>query len=375
MRSRDHHTGPLSSDYQLRILDESWNRKLLDMARLSPVKTDRLSIHFDRSPDLFAIPKLTSFKYRCLGLFRQDSLVGYAVASYQHRYIDGKASEVLYLGNMHLIERGLGNIFLEKLSRRFERIVPASSDVEFLYAYVMGKNIPAMKLVEAGHLQSVVIGKIVMATIFLIVPKRLSSQFRVRTAKPDDIDSIIHLLAEEHRNRFLAPAMNRDIFLENLQRRPNFGIKNYAVALDGEEIVGACSAWDMTSFKQNRIVKYGKKMALTRLLYNTVALLFGSSRLPGPGEAFRDLTIAEYACRNREPAIMEALLLFLYRHYRSKGFHSLIFGSSEDDPLLKAAETFITNKVTSNVVLASLGADPLKRHGDKPLLYADAVQI
>lgn len=364
-----------SGDYRLRVLDEGWNRRLLDLARVSPVKTEQISIHFDRSPDIFTIPKLTSFKYRCLGLFRQDDLVGYAIASYQKRYIDGEAAEVLYLGNMHVIERGLGKIFLEKLSQRYMQIVPAGTDVEYLYAYIIGKNIPAMKLAEAGYLQSGVIGKIVMATIFLITPKRLSSKYRVRIAERSDIEVIVTLLAKEHRSRFLAPILDRKIFLENLDRRPNFSIENYVVALENEQIVGVCSAWDMTSFKKNRILNYGKRLSMIRHVYNFTAMLFGSPRLPKSGEAFRDITVVEYAVRHRDPSIMDALLRFLYKHYRGKGYQSLIFGSSEDDPLLKATGAFIKNPVISNVILASHEYYPMERHGGKALIYADAVQI
>ena len=375
MDSTGKHITASAGDYRLRVLDEGWNRRLLELARISPVTTDQIKIHFDRSPDIFTIPRLTSFKYRCLGLFKQDNLVGYAIASYQRRYIDGEAADVLYLGNMHVIERGLGKVFLEKLSQRYRRVVPESTEVEYLYAYVIGKNIPAMKLVEAGHLQSGAIGEIVMDTIFLIIPKRLSTKYSVRFARREDMDAIVSLLAREHQSRFLAPVFDREIFLENLSQRPNFSIENYVVALENDQIVGACSAWDMTSFKRNRVLAYGRKLSLIRFVYNLAALLFGSRRLPKSGETFRDITIAEYAVRDRDPEIMEALLRFLYRHYRNRGFQSLIFGSSIDDPLLKATETFITNRVTSNVILASHEGNPLEQHEGKPLIYADAIQI
>lgn len=375
MDDASNHITPTSDDYRLRVLDEGWNRRLLDLARVSPVKTNQISIHFDRSPDIFTIPKLTSFNYRCLGLFKQNDLLGYAMATYQKRFIEGKTADVLYLGNMHVVERGLGKIFLEKLSRRYRLIVANGTDVEYLYAYIIGKNIPAMKLVEAGHLQSAVIGKIVMATIFLIIPKRLSNKYRVRIAEQSDIEAIVQLLAEEHRNRFLAPVLDREIFLNNLDQRPSFSIENYVVALENEQIVGVCSAWDMTSFKKNRILNYGNKLSMIRHVYNFAAMLFGSPRLPKTGEAFRDITVAEYAVRQRDPEIMDALLRFLYRHYRSKGYQSLIFGSSEDDPLLNAAEGFIKNPVISNVILASHECNPLERHGGKSLIYADAIQI
>lgn len=364
-----------SPKYDIKVLDETWNSRLLHLARASPVRTRQLGIHFDRSPDIFTIPRLTSFKYRCIGFFKDKNLVGFAMATYQKRYVDGTVSDVLYLGNIHITQRGLGKPFLEKLYQRFMDIVPTGTDVSYLYAYIMGNNIPAMKLLKAGHLQAEVIGKITMTTIFLVIPKSLSSRLTVRRAEQEDIDTIVRLLQKEHQNRFLAPAINKGIFLKNLRQRPNFSLNNYLVAIKEGEIAGVCSAWDMTPFKKNRILYYGNKLAVSRLLYNGVARLFGSPRLPKPGEAFRDITIAEYAVRDRDPEILNALLRFLYRHYRDKGYQSIIVGNSEKDPLLRATDGFLKKEVTSNVILASHLPDLLKQHEVSPLLYADAIQI
>ncbi|MDX1585611.1 MAG: hypothetical protein R3222_02660, partial [Balneolaceae bacterium] len=299
MDNRDRRARPDPSDYRLQVLDESWNQRLLQMAKASPVKTERMDIHFDRSPDLFAIPKLTSYKYRCLGLLKGDEAVGFAIACYQRRYIEGRLTDVLYLGNMHVSRRGMGKLFLKKLYRRFMHIIPDSSDVKYLYAYIMGGNIPAMKLLDSGHLQPCVIGKIIMTTIFTIIPMKLSSDYQVRRADQGDIESIIELLQNEYSNRFLAPPMDQQIFIENLRKRPNFTLENYFVALKKGSVTGVCSAWDMTSFKKNRVLRYKKQLAALKVMYNGSALLFGSPLLPSPGETMRDVTIAEYAVRNR----------------------------------------------------------------------------
>jgi len=203
----------------------------------------------------------------------------------------------------------------------------------------------------------------------------MSKKYTIRTATHDDIEPIVELLQEEFSARFLAPEINRDIFLKNLQQRPNFGIENYLLALTNNQIVGVCSGWDMTSFKKNRVMGYGITLGMTRLLFNAVAPLWGIRSLPDAGEPFRDITIAEYAVKDREPAIMEALLRYAYNTFKRQGYHSIIFGTSVDDPLLALTKSFITKQVRSHVVLSSMEAGKLTERKNIPLIYADTVQI
>ncbi|MFH5885629.1 hypothetical protein ACG2F4_15065 [Halalkalibaculum sp. DA3122] len=363
-----------SSRYELRVLGQEWNERLLRLTSQSPVKAGRFQIHFDRSPDIFAIPRLTSYNYRCLGLFRNDELLGYVFASYQKRYINQRVTDVIYLGNMHVFQHGLGREFLKLLSDRLSGIISKNRQIKFIYAYIMDRNIPAMKLSEHGFFSPRVVGQISMVNILLLFPKQLSRTYTVRRAQPADINAIVELLKEEHTNKFLAPEMNGDLFLQNLTQRPLFGIENYFLALLGNEIVGVCSAWDMTALKKNRILKYGLRMELSRMLYNLAASIAGAARLPNTGEALRDITIAEYAVMDRDPAIMEALLRYVYNTFRQDGYHSMIFGGGANEPLLGATKPFIAREVRSNVVLGTLHKThpEIKNTG---LIYADAIQI
>ncbi|SMO45324.1 hypothetical protein SAMN06265218_10329 [Fodinibius sediminis] len=363
------------SDYEMRILDERWNGKLLQLNRRSPVRTGKLRIHFDRSPDVFTIPRLTSYRNRCLGLFRHDRLVGYVMASYQKRYINGCLSEVIYLGNMHVTEKGGGRVFLKKIADRFTRTVSGQTGVKYLYAYVASQNRPAMKLVELGQLNSMVIGQISMAMIMLCKPVGVSGLYSIRPATMSDVDVIVELLRKEYARRFLAPEMCREVFLQNLARRPAFDISNYLLAESAGRVVGVCSVWDMTSFKKNRVLTYGLKLGLARKIYNCTAPLVGNAALPKAGTPFRDVTVAEYAVQDGDPGILKTMLQYLYRQYRRKGYHFIIIGFSEGDPLNEATAPFIRRKMRSNVILGASDPACMDRVHRPLQLYADAVQI
>lgn len=363
------------SEYELRVLDQEWNQRLLQLTRESPVRAETFQILFDRSPDIFTIPKLTSYKYRCLGLFKENKLLGYAMASYQKRYINQCAVDVIYLGNMHVIKKGLGRELLKLLAKRFHDIIPKGTGVKYLYAYIIDRNKPAMKLASAGYLFSRVVGQISMVTILLLLPLKLNNKYKTRRATSADIDRIVELLQKEYSQLFLAPYIDRKTFLKNLAERPHLDISNYYVALFQNKIVGVCSAWDMTSFKKNRVLKYGLKMKAIRLFYNFVALLFGSSKLPKTDEAFRDITIAEYAAKNRDPEILEALLRYISNHYRKEGYHSIIIGSAANDPMLNATDIFLSKQVRSNVILGAIKKERTQEIELQTLIYADAIQI
>jgi hypothetical protein len=363
------------SEYELRVLDQEWNKRLLQLTRKSPVRAGTFQILFDRSPDLFTIPKLTSYKYRCLGLFKGDQLLGYAMASYQKRYINQTAVDVIYLGNIHVIKRGLGRELLKLLTKRFYNIIPQGTGVEYIYAYIIERNKLAMNLVDYGYLFPRVIAKISMVTILMLLPVKLNNNYKIRRATSSDIESIVALLQKEHSQRLLAPYIDREVFIKNLAERPYLDISDYFVALIENEIVGVCSAWDMTSFKKNRILEYGLKMKVIRLFYNNAARILGVSKLPKTGEAFRDITIAEYAVANRNPKILEALLRYIYSYYRKEGYHSIIIGSSASDPMLKATDIFLSKEILSNVILGAIDKQKTQEIETHPLVYADAIQI
>jgi hypothetical protein len=52
---------------------------------------------------------------------------------------------------------------------------------------------------------------------------------------------------------------------------------------------------------------------------------------------------------------MHALLEHIYNTYYGRGYHSMIFGSCADDPILAATRGFVKTKVVSDIALFSLG--------------------
>lgn len=346
-----------SSLFYLKEIGKEYNGEMLAILKESPVESGGLTICFDREPDIFLIPELKSDYTKCVGFFREKELLGFAMLSYQNAYVNRKPKTVMYFCNVYVKKEGRHQRFIFKAGEYLlEKIY---NNASLGYAIVMKGNKPAEGYINRRDSQfpSMAFSKLIsfldVKNIILTRKKKESSKYKVRHARNEDIDVIVALLDKEFSRRLFAPVIDREMFLQNLKRRPDFNITNYFVAEKGEEIVGVCAAWDTSAFRQNKVIFYRKSFRIKKILFFLLGAFFKFPPLPREGEAFRDVTITDFAIKEREPEVMEALLLEIYNEYREKKYNMLIFGSYYNDPLLKAAKRFFSKSVISNIILFS----------------------
>ncbi len=345
-----------TSQYYFKEIGDEYNDEMLSIMEESPIQSGGFRIVFDRSPNFFTIPRLTSYKIRCGGFFDDNELLGFAMALFQRVYIYERPGYAMYFASMYVKEKDRRKGFTYEASNFFHEGVPA--ETELMYGIMMSRNDAALRTLNRfdpryPHMPfSKIIGQLDVKNILITTSKKESKRYKVRHATLQDVDAIVELLAAEHCHRLFAPVINSEIFLDNLNRRPGFSIHDYYVAESSGEIVGVCSAWDMSPVKRNKVISYGLKFGTIRFFYNLMGIVLGYPLLPPAGEPLRDVTILEYAAKGRQPDTMNALLTSVYNEYRRKGYNLLIFGSSADDPLLDAAGTFFSQSVVSHIVLS-----------------------
>lgn len=199
-----------------------------------------------------------------------------------------------------------------------------------------------------------IINRLDARNILLIWPVSQVRDYTIRTATTQDIPAIVTLLNNEHKERLFGNLYREDTFQNYLNNCPGLTISDYYLALDKKgKPSGVCAAWDCSSFKQTRVLRYGRRFLPARIAYKTLALLFHLPPLPLPDGCFKDFMITDYAVRERDPGIMNALLRVVYNDYMKRGFQNMIWGSSADDPLLRASKGFFYQRVVSNIVLIS----------------------
>ncbi len=343
--------------FSLREIGRERNEDMRRILAASPVEAGGLTVSFTRDPDVFAIPELFSGRVKCVGFFKGEKLVGFAMLMRQARYVDGTPREVMYFGSVHVAAEGRHRGFLFRASDFLFGGPEAWPDLGF--AVVMRGNRSAEKFIgrrEPGYREfppSRVIGTFRAKNAMIAGPKKESGTCLVRPATPRDVEPIVALLQADFKGRLFAPVVDTAVFLENLASRPGCGLAAYRVAERNGRIVGTCAAWDMGRLKQTRVVRYGFKLKGLRAVHSAAACLAGFPRSPRQGEALRDVTVTDWAVEKRDPEILEALLRNVYNEYRVRRYNVMIVGGSIDDPALRAADRFPGPSVLSNILMFS----------------------
>jgi ribosomal protein S18 acetylase RimI-like enzyme len=346
------------SIYTIKPVDRSHNTDMLNILRSSPNSAESLTVCFDRHPDFFTLPEIRYNPYCCYGFFNLDQLKGFGAIGYHTAMVNGLPSTVFHLRDYYVDPEARGKGFGYKVTEFFFRETYNQSQIG--YAVIMAGNRPSLSYVGRRNAKfpyipySRILNQLDVRNIMLAWPVRNSRTYRVRKADINDIPEIVFLLNNEHKDRLFGNIYNTATFKDYLGKRPGLGIGDYLLAIDkAGKVCGVCAAWDCSSFRQTRVLKYGKPFRKARILYKGLALVFNMQPLPLQGECFRDAIITDYAARDRDPEIMNALLRSAYNDLRERGFQNMMWGSSVDDPLLKASESFFFQRVVSNIVLVS----------------------
>ena len=348
----------------IKNIDHSFNREMLDILKKSPVESGGLRICFDKAPDVFLIPDIKAEHYKCAGFFINNQLVGFAMLVSFQAYVNGQPKTIMYFCNFYIKKKGRGRQFYFKAGNFFYQDTYKNSNIGF--TLIMKGNKAAESYIgkrpdDYPYLPySKPVAELVVKNILITFPKKTTGQYNIRQATTADIRTIVKILNDDFKHRLFAPVLSEESFKKNLVRKPGFEIENYYLAENNECIVGICSVWDTQPVRQNRIMKYSRKLKLIKLLYGICRPIFGFPPLPDEGSAIKDATIVEYWAENRDPVIMKELLVRIYNDYREKHYNMIIFGSCSNDPLLKAAHSFLHVNIISHIVLASRNKNDLE---------------
>lgn len=337
-----------------------YNDQMLDILLDSPMESDGLSLCFDRTPDIFAVPSLFFKEFKAFGFFMDEKLVGFAMICRKFLYVNGLPREVGYLANMYVRPEGRKRGWLYKASEHLFREV--LDEVGFGFATTVRGNRNSESMIGRRIAKfpfiphSRVTRDLEIINILITFRKRRKNPYHIRKANEADIPGIARILDDEYKNRLFGPIYNTEELKKTIILRPGFSVSDYYIAENNHCLVGVCSAWDIGSIRKVRVMAYRKKYRLVKFMYGLVAPFFRFPHLPEPGESFREIIINDYAVDKRDPLILEALLFRIYEDYRSKGYNLIQIASFEGDPLLKATRRFFTQALFTRIILGS--ADP-----------------
>ena len=357
------------NEYIVKELGHEYNDEMLKILNENPIVSLGLTICFDRKPDIFKKGEIKYDLSKYVGFLKDDKLCGFASIGFYKAYLMGKKETVYYCSDAYTSKPARRKGFLDKASPQL--LKEAHRDANWGYCIVLRGNKNAESYISKKHKNNSllpyhkVIGTLDVRNIIITFKKKESKMYFVRKATAIDSNVIISLLKEEFSKRLFAPYIDKETFLLNLSKRPNFNIENYYVAEKDGNIVGVCAAWDCSDFKQTRVIRYGGQFKFTKALYSFLSVLFGFPHLPVKGNAFKELYIVDYAVKGRDPLILNALLKKIYNEHRKLKYNTVILGTYQSDGLLKAVKGFFNQRIESHIIAFSYNESLLNTINEK----------
>jgi hypothetical protein len=350
-------------------IDELQNNLMIPIMQAAAIQSGGLELYFDKSPDMFRISRMHFCKSRHLGFYDNEKMVGYGAVGFYDALVKGVNEKIYTLYNFYLLKEARGkkipllavrhfleDALKEKASFGLALTLKGNKATESYVEHPEASWLPRVKYLENWINQSIVFSK----------PMKNDTGYKVRKATLEDVSEIVTLLQEEHLQRDFGHPFTIDGFLPWLEKR-QLDITNYYVAINALGFIqGVCLAWDCSGFRKTRILHYSHKLWFHLLAYHLMSSYWNMADLPEPDESFFEITITDYAAKNRDPAIMHALLVEIYREYREDGFHFMNWGSCVTDPLLKAGKGFWKLDMEARLLFSSFDSKRLEEKMNLP---------
>jgi len=338
--------------------DDEDLRKLI----ASSVMPGDLAVTFEREPNFFlGCSTLGSFCEILTARSQPDGeLAGILSRAGGRRYINGRAEDIGYIGQIRIANKfqGLrllarGFPFFQKIHRdgRFKGYFGVIADENRIARGVFverrNRNFPRARKIS----------RICTAGILLRREKGIPSHsLNIEHGSDDNLEEVVNFLKLNGSKKQFFPVYELNDFNDNRLLR-GFRLEDLFIARRNGKIAGVIGLWDQSSCKQILIRSYSGFMRAVRPVYNTLAPIFGAGVISSPGEMLNLVYAAIICIEDDNTEVFNVLFRHAYNTAASRGYLTLMVGLSERDPLLKIARSFLHIPYYSSLYFASWDDD------------------
>ena len=265
-------------------------------------------------------------------------LIGMGSRAIQRRFVAGVPSNIGYLSGLRLLPEYHGHAGILARGYRMFRQLHDDGRAPFYLTTIAASNSKAISLLTSGRSP---LPTYCDAGLFhtIAIPPLAKANRRasviVRTAQPDDAQSVIGFLHKHASQREFFPVYSVEDLLSGSGLLRGLCVDSVLLAERGGRVVGTLALWDQRSFKQSMVVSYPWWIGRTRPLYNAVARVRGAARLPAAGTPINSRFAALFAVADEELEVAAALVRDCRRMLHRQRGDMVLFGMHEADPLLQ----------------------------------------
>ncbi len=330
--------------FEFAIAEQSDDAAIRSLLARNPMP-GTVTVAFEREPDYFLGQGVMGD--RCVTVKAVDcgsrELAGVICFASAQRYVGGSVTSVGYVGQLRIDLRYRGYLipmraiaFVRNLVTTgwpeiwFTALADENPEAAAIFAERPRPSFPPLELVSRFHTLGITVRS---------QPRRGQRGIGIRRGDDVGLAPIVKFLRLHGRKREFFPVYEEQDFSES-DRTPGFAVRDFLVAVDGNEIAGVCGVWDQSSFKQTIVHGYRGWLGKVRPVLNAVAPLVGMGALPPIGDRIESASLSFLAVRDDDLDVFRWLLRAAIGLSHAMGKKYLLAGFSERDPLLRVARRF-----------------------------------
>jgi hypothetical protein len=334
---------PLRTRFAITLAELGDDAELRALLRDNPMKGS-MEVTFEREPDFFSACAIRGNLCQ-VGVGRDlesGRIVGLGTRSIADAFVNGQRVAFGWLSDLRLHPAYRGGTLVAR-GYRFLRQLHGDGRVELYGTVIFQDNQTALQTIaatRAGLPAYHDLGVIHCPGINLRRRKpAISASCEIVRGRPELLPEIVDCLNRNNARKQFAPVHDVESFIRG-KRWKDFQPSDFYVARSSNRVVGVVGRWDQSSFKQTRVISYGKRLRWMVPAANAVQSLLGAPSFPMPGQYVPFFYVSFIAIDQDNAGVFGALLRQVYNDAVDSSFRYAMVGLHERDPLLAAVKEY-----------------------------------
>ncbi|HLB70697.1 MAG TPA: GNAT family N-acetyltransferase [Candidatus Methanoperedens sp.] len=316
----------------IRPFEERDNTVMLDIEKLCTQGNENLAMGVDKSPDIIARYKLYD-NWQVLVAQEDGKIAGWTGWTVKHDPTKGQQYIYIVEVMVHpdFRRKGIASKLVMEVERNVRELGPTH-----IYGLILEQNNASKALIEKLGYSKMRELKICGLSVF----KKVAQKYKIERISKNEIHDAVSLINEYHSGRKHFVPYTPEIFESYISRIPAYGLENFWVVKENDNIVACAGLWDCSVIQRMCYTKEPFMWKVMRRMFRFLSLFIKMPKIPAEGEYFKMHYIADHAFRKNSPDAM----LNLIGHFNNFLFDNKrdFFGTQldPDDPLFEIIKKY-----------------------------------
>lgn len=330
------------SDFDFSLATPEDDDDIRAMLRDNPVPGE-ITITYERSPSYFhGCGVMGNFHQTVIARHRTDGLLaGLACRAVRRMFINGRSTDVGYLGQLRVDRRFQGRRLVAAGFRYMRELDRDRRTNGYITTIIEGNRVADGVLVRRPS-ASIPLYREIDRLFTLAIPagslkNYTHSTVAIRAAGESDLAELIRFVHRHGAEKQFFPVLQPEDFRPGSESIRDLRIRDFLVAERGGRLCGVMGLWDQSAYKQAVVRGYSGPLRWGRALYNVYSCFRGGGPLPAPGKQL-SLAYTAFTCiADNNPDVYDQMLRTICAIAAQRGLDRVLVGLTERDPLLPVA--------------------------------------